>query len=305
MTPTEPDQTLRALTAALLGSYERTGGVGRDGEHHLPSHRAIVTLLEDLQALVMPGFHGEPVAPDADLELVVGARLDAAARNLSGVIEQTLRFCRHSRCRCEEIWQLAGAVPQDHLYGAVARQVALAYLGGLPRIRELLDTDVQAAFEGDPAATCLQEIILCYPGFAAVLVHRIAHPLYQAGVPLLPRIMAEWAHQRTGVDIHPGARIGASFFIDHGTGVVIGETTTIGRRVKIYQGVTLGALSFPRNPDGTLVKGGKRHPTIGDQVTIYANATILGGETVVGDGAVIGGGVWITSSVAPGTKVLG
>lgn len=305
MTPNGPDLPLRGLTAALLGAYERTGGLGRDGELLLPSHRSIVLLLEDLQSLVMPGFHGEPVAADADLELVVGARLDSVARRLAGIIEQTLRFCRHSRCRCEEIWALAGSVPQDHLYGAVARQVALTYLAGLPAIRELLDTDVDAAFEGDPAATCIQEVILCYPGFAAVLVHRLAHPLYVAGVPLLPRIMAEWAHHRTGVDIHPGAQIGESFFIDHGTGVVIGETTRIGSRVKIYQGVTLGALSFPRNPDGTLVKGGKRHPTIGDEVTIYANATILGGETVIGDRAVIGGGSWITSSVAPGAKVLG
>jgi serine O-acetyltransferase len=149
----------------------------------------------------------------------------------------------------------------------------------------------------------VEEVILCYPGVAAITVHRLAHPLYRAGVPLLPRIMSEWAHRLTGVDIHPGATIGRSFFIDHGSGVVIGETTTIGDRVKIYQGVTLGALSFPRNPDGTLVKGGKRHPDIGDKVTIYAGATILGGNTVIGPGAVIGGGTWITESVGAGERV--
>jgi serine O-acetyltransferase len=163
---------------------------------------------------------------------------------------------------------------------------------------------VRAAFEGDPAATSWEEIILCYPGVYAVTVHRLAHPLHGLGVPLLPRMMSEWAHRQTGIDIHPGAGIGASFFIDHGTGVVIGETTHIGDRVKLYQGVTLGALSFPRNPDGTLVKGGQRHPTIGDDVTIYAGATILGGETVIGNGAVIGGGTWITGSVAAGARVV-
>jgi len=162
---------------------------------------------------------------------------------------------------------------------------------------------VQAAYEGDPAAINTDEVILCYPGTFAIAVHRLAHPLYNLGVPLIPRIMNEWAHHRTGVDIHPGARIGPRFFIDHGTGVVIGETTDIGTGVKIYQGVTLGALSFPRNPDGSLVKGGKRHPTIEDEVTIYANATILGGDTVIGAGATIGGGTWLVSTVSPGAKV--
>jgi serine O-acetyltransferase len=197
------------------------------------------------------------------------------------------------------------AVPHDeNRFAAAAGFVTMAFLAELAEIRKLLDKDVQAAFEGDPAATNTEEIILCYPGIRAIAVHRLAHPLHRMGVPLLPRIMSEWAHQLSGVDIHPGARIGEYFFIDHGTGVVIGETTLIGNRVKIYQGVTLGALSFPRHPDGTLVKGGKRHPTIGDGVTIYANATILGGETVIGSGAVIGGGTWITESVPEGGRVV-
>jgi serine O-acetyltransferase len=186
----------------------------------------------------------------------------------------------------------------------VARELTLRYLDHLPEIRLVLRGDVQAAFAGDPAAVSTDEIILCYPGPFAIAVHRLAHPLHRMGVPLLPRIMNEWAHHRTGVDIHPGARIGGAFFIDHGTGVVIGETTVIGERVKIYQGVTLGALSFPRNPDGSLVKARKRHPTVGNDVTIYANATILGGRTHLGDGAVIGGGAWVTSSVAAGSVVF-
>jgi serine O-acetyltransferase len=173
----------------------------------------------------------------------------------------------------------------------------------LADIRRMLDKDVQAAYEGDPAATNIEEIIICYPGIQAIAIHRLAHPLHLLGVPLLPRIMSEWAHHLSGVDIHPGAVIGEYFFIDHGTGVVIGETTHIGDRVKIYQGVTLGALSFPRHQDGRLVKGGKRHPTIGEGVTIYANATILGGATVIGEGAVIGGGAWITGSVPAGSRV--
>ncbi|MBK8166812.1 MAG: hypothetical protein IPK64_12790 [bacterium] len=171
-------------------------------------------------------------------------------------------------------------------------------------IRELAAGDVRAAFEGDPAAGSWEEVILCYPGVLAVTVHRLAHPLHGLGVPLLPRMVSEWAHRQTGIDIHPGAEIGPEFFIDHGTGVVIGETTRIGAGVKIYQGVTLGALSFPRNPDGSLVKGGRRHPTIGDGVTIYASATILGGGTEIGAGAVIGGGTWITSSVPAGGRIV-
>lgn len=187
----------------------------------------------------------------------------------------------------------------------LAGRLTMEYLEFLPGVRDLLRADVQAAYEGDPAAASTDEVILCYPGLLAIAVHRLAHPLHCLGVPLIPRITNEWAHFRTGADIHPGARIGRSFFIDHGTGTVIGETSVIGDRVKLYQGVTLGALSFARNPDGSLVKGGRRHPTVEDDVTIYAGATILGGKTVIGRGAVIGGGTWITSSVAPGACILG
>jgi serine O-acetyltransferase len=179
----------------------------------------------------------------------------------------------------------------------------MGLLSKIPEVREFLSKDVEAAYEGDPAAGTNEEIIVCYPFVEAIATHRIAHELYSIGLPLVPRIMSEWAHQQTGIDIHPGAKIGSYFFIDHGTGVVIGETAEIGDHVKIYQGVTLGALSFPRDPDGKIVKGGKRHPTIEDRVTIYSGATILGGDTVIGEGSVIGANAWVTASVEPGTKV--
>lgn len=183
-------------------------------------------------------------------------------------------------------------------------EVVLALLSALPAVRVWLETDLQAAYEGDPAAKSVDEVILCYPAFTAIAAYRIAHVLYGEGVPLLPRIMSEYAHRLTGIDIHPGAAIGPYFFIDHGTGVVIGETTTIGAHVKLYQHVTLGARSFAAAEDGSLVKGLKRHPDIGDNVVIYSGATVLGGETKIGDGCVIGGSVWLTHSVAPGKTVL-
>ncbi len=309
MTDEERGGRLRALTREMVASYRELGGLNRLGQENLPAQDTIVQLLEELLALVFPGYHGAPVPQGADLELQMGGRLDNVSRLLAGVLADILRFCHRPGSRCEDLWAPAvadrpGPAPGDDRYAAAARRLTLEYLAGLPAIRRLADQDVRAAFEGDPAASSWEEIILCYPGLYAVTVHRLAHPLHELGVPLLPRLLGEWAHRQTGIDIHPGARIGASFFIDHGTGVVVGETTRIGDGVKLYQGVTLGALSFPRNPDGTLVKGGQRHPTIGDGVTIYANATILGGETVVGAGAVIGGGVWITASVPAGARIL-
>ena len=191
------------------------------------------------------------------------------------------------------------------LPGELAREdLTMDFLRALPPLRAIVAEDVEAAYAGDPAAKSFAEIILSYPSIKAVTIQRLAHVLYEFGVPLLPRIMTEHAHQATGIDIHPGAEIGRSFFIDHGTGVVIGETTWIGDRVKLYQGVTLGALSFNIDEEGNMVRGQKRHPTIEDDVTIYAEATILGGETVIGKGSVIGGNVWLTSSVPAGSKVL-
>ena len=182
--------------------------------------------------------------------------------------------------------------------------VADALFAKLPAIRETLETDIQAGYEGDPAATCPEEVMLAYPAFEAISIFRIAHELYLLKVPMLPRMMTEYAHSLTGIDIHPGATVGPYFFIDHGTGVVIGETTVIGEHVKLYQGVTLGAKSFAVQSDGTLVKGNKRHPNIGSNVVIYAGATILGGDTYIGDNCVIGGNVWLTHSVEPGKRVL-
>lgn len=303
LTNEDRSRQLRDLTRDVVGTYSELGGINRIGEKNLPSQTAVVAILEELLAVVFPGYHGDPLPEDADLEVLVGARLEGIARNLSAVIERTLKFCHQLDCECEKLWQMVGATGEDKPFKVAADHVTLAYLAQLPEIRRMLDLDVQAAFEGDPAATNTDEVILCYPGVMAISVHRLAHPLQNLGVPLVPRMMSEWAHHRTGADIHPGADIGQRFFIDHCTGVVIGETTEIGAEVKIYQGVTLGALSFRRNPDGTLIKGGKRHPSIGDRVTIYANATILGGETVVGPGAVIGGGSWITASVKPGEKI--
>ncbi len=184
------------------------------------------------------------------------------------------------------------------------REAAVTFMSRLPKIRSLLSGDVQAALESDPAAGRVEEVIFSYPGVRAVTVYRVAHELYHLGIPILPRIMTEYAHTVTGIDIHPGAHIGKRFFIDHGTGVVIGETCIIGDNVKIYQGVTLGALSLPRDDTGKLVKGTKRHPTVEDNVTIYSGATILGGETVLGEGSVVGGNVWLTGSIPGGTKVV-
>lgn len=185
-----------------------------------------------------------------------------------------------------------------------SKAIAKEMISDLPNIKEILDTDVRAAYEGDPAAGSEEEVMLAYPGFEAISIFRLAHKLYELKVPILPRMMTEFAHKNTGIDIHPGATIGRYFFIDHGTGVVIGETTTIGDHVKLYQGVTLGAKSFDVNPDGSLVKGIKRHPDIGNNVVIYAGATVLGGSTRIGDNCVIGGNVWLTHSVDEGLKVL-
>ena len=189
-------------------------------------------------------------------------------------------------------------------FEALGQAKAMEFLEQLPDVRRILAGDVQAAYDGDPAVRTLDEVIFCYPGLEAVTIHRLAHLLYKLRIPLIPRMMAEWAHSRTGIDIHPGATIGDHFFIDHGTGAVIGETCEIGSRVKIYQGVTLGALSFPTDAQGELLRGAKRHPTIEDGVVIYANATILGGATRIGRDSVIGSSVWLTRSVEPGTTVV-
>lgn len=245
----------------------------------------VETLVEGLRALLFPSFF----------------RPTATAEDLAREMEEIHRHLAHliHRCFCQ-----SETLEPDCPKGKEAEAIADELFASLPYFLDLLLADAQAALEGDPAARSLDEVVLTYPGFYAVTVYRLAHFLFQKEVPLLPRAMTELAHSRTGIDIHPGAQIGREFFIDHGTGVVIGETTFIGDRVKIYQGVTLGAVSFPRDEKGKIVKGLKRHPTIEDDVTIYAGATILGGKTVVGKGSVIGGNVWLVESVPPGSRVL-
>jgi serine O-acetyltransferase len=261
------------------------------GPEPIPSREASVELIERIRRLLFPGYFTGSRLDDLNLPYTVGqettALFELLARQITLAIRhECLRYNR--RCsQCEERGQ----------------QETLAFLARLPRLRQTLATDVRAAYQGDPAAKSYDEIIFCYPGLYAVTVYRIAHQLHQQGVAVIPRIMAEHAHSVTGIDIHPGAEIGEWFFIDHGTGVVVGETTTIGVRVRIYQGVTLGALSL-RTDEVEALRTQKRHPTIEDDVTIYAGATILGGETVIGARSVIGGNVWITESVPPDTDVF-
>lgn len=251
-----------------------------------PQKGEIVEVLRMLQEVLFPGYYGHAVLYRANLENHLGDVLFRIHLKLSGEIEKARAHLSDPGVPAEE-----------------AREVTTALFEKLPEIADRLAEDVQAAYDGDPAATGHEEIILAYPGLQAVFTYRIANALLLLGVPLIPRIMTEFAHEVTGIDIHPGARIGRNFFIDHGTGTVIGETTDIGDRVKLYQGVTLGALSFPKNERGELIRGAKRHPTVEDDVVIYSEATILGGQTVIGKGSIIGGSVWLTMSVPPFTRV--
>jgi serine O-acetyltransferase len=286
------NEKLERATRALVESYRAEGTrIDHLDRQPLPSHAEIIRVLVTMHELLFPGYIGAQGLMGESLHLHVEARI---ARLYEVLTEQISRAICHGRSL-----NTASGVTQVE-----AADCASEFLGRLARLRELLAADVQAAYDGDPAATCKDEIIFSYPSIYAVMVYRLAHELYKMGVPLIPRIMTEHAHHRTGIDIHPGTRIGARFFIDHGTGVVIGGTAVIGNNVKLYQGVTLGAFSFDKDGAGQLVRNTKRHPTIEDDVVIYAGATILGGETVIGRGSVIGGNVWLTHSVPPGTRVL-
>ncbi len=259
---------------------------------NLPGQKAVIAVLDNLMAVLFPGCHGhDPVAQET-AEQAMRRQLGETAGQLADQTRRAFAYqCEHDRCidcgDCREKGVAATSLLLDEL----------------PAIRTMLEEDICAAYEGDPAARSTMEIVMSYPGIFAIAVHRLAHTLYRAGVPLIPRVMGEYAHARTGIDIHPGATIGPGFFIDHGTGVVIGETCTIGKRVKLYQGVTLGALSFAKDEHGNLVKGIKRHPDVEDRVVIYAGATILGGTTTIGHDSVIGANVWLIHSVAPNSKV--
>jgi serine O-acetyltransferase len=283
---------LSTVTDQLVESYSACGRLHHLGHEPLPSREAVADILADLGEVLYPGYGRRQNLHAGNIAYYVGSLVDSLHDKLT---EQITRALKHDRCREDA----------DYDCEAEAQHKALALLGKLPAVRTLLEQDVEAAYRGDPAAKSHHEIIFCYPGLDAITVYRLAHELHRLKVPYIPRIMTELAHGRTGIDIHPGAAIGPGFFIDHGTGVVIGETTDIGREVKLYQGVTLGALSFDRDGAGELVHGSyKRHPTLQDHVVVYANATILGGQTVIGEGAVVGSNVWLTKSVEPYAVVV-
>ncbi len=284
---------IQRIVDKTVKTYGDRGGINHIEGKNLPSRKAIHEILDEFYEIVFPGY-GDADVTWAEIPFFVGDRLNSIFLKLSEQGARALRYlCKFKTCK---------PAPVDECKRK-AEQAASRLIHSLPEIRKYLMSDVRAAFDGDPAARSFDEIILSYPCIEAIATYRLAHILYREGIPLIPRMMSERAHSRTGIDIHPGATIGRSFFIDHATGVVIGETTEIGEHVKLYQGVTLGALSFPRDERGRILKGGKRHPTLEDNVTVYSNATILGGETVIGRSSVVGGNVWLTHSVPPNSVV--
>ncbi|MDR2433617.1 MAG: serine acetyltransferase [Treponema sp.] len=273
---------------SLLEAYGSYGMVNHSAGANLPGRESITAIVRGLDELIFPGFLENQGLDHSNLRLITAEKVNRLARELIRETEKSLAFQARSG-------SLSCGNEGCH---AAAELIVESFFEELPGLRRLLSLDMEAAFRGDPAAKSFEEVILSYPGFQAITVYRLAHFFWKAQVPLIPRMMSELIHGGTGIDIHPGAEIGESFFIDHGTGVVIGETTVIGKNVKLYQGVTLGALSVKKEEGGR-----KRHPTIEDDVTIYSNATILGGETIIGRGSTIGGNVWITESVPAGTVV--
>ncbi|MBQ8678382.1 MULTISPECIES: serine O-acetyltransferase EpsC [unclassified Treponema] len=273
------------LVDNILLSYEKDGGINKAGTENFPNRENVVSVLHDIQCLIFPGYKTAEELNSGNLRYITGQRINRIIAILTKEIEKALTY--------KAVQHDANSKVENSHCFALAEKASFALIEAIPEIRRLARLDTIAAYNGDPAAKSGGEVIVSYPGLEAIIVYRIAHFLYECGVPVIPRIMSEHVHGKTGIDIHPGAKIGESFFIDHGTGVVIGETTIIGNNVKIYQGVTLGALSVKKT-----LQNSKRHPTIEDNVTIYANATILGGETVIGKGSVIGGNSWITESVS-------
>ena len=268
----------------------------------MPDYDVLVEIIQVLRKLVNPIRLAEETS-EAELSARLAEQLTFVRSNLNCQIAAAIARHQVACCEINGGTDVEQVIPADKIR-PLAEELTEHFIQQLPKIRDLLTTDVRAAFDGDPACQNLEEVILCYPGFTAVTVFRLANQLHQLKVPFIPRMMTEWVHGETGVDIHPGATIGEHFFIDHGTGVVIGETCEIGQHVKIYQGVTLGALSFAKDEKGDLVRGAKRHPTLEDNVVIYANATVLGGKTVVGHDSVIGSSVWLTESTEPFTTVI-
>jgi serine O-acetyltransferase len=290
-------ELLPDLTEQIVDTYTEVGTINHLGHLPLPRYEAVVSALDDLKEILYPGYRRREGLHIGNVTYHVGDLIDGLHDKLT---TQIARALRHE----DRVANSAGDTEENQEdYEARGQELAIQFLQRIPQLRHVLATDVQAAFDGDPACKSRDEVIFCYPGLDAVTVYRLAHELYNMQVPFIPRMLAEWAHKETGIDIHPGATIGNHFFIDHGTGVVIGETCHIGNHVKIYQGVTLGALSFPTDADGNLIRNMKRHPTIEDHVVIYASATILGGKTVIGHDSVIGSSVWLTRSVEPHTTV--
>ena len=283
-------EKVQELVGDIVKTYRGDSGINFIDTSNLPVRDKIVEVLELLTELLFPGYTGKRTVTKTNVSFIVIDILYHVYTELSEQIERAYKYrCRMEKCGTGDC-------------GRMAEEATQFLLSQMPHIREMLKGDVGAAFDGDPAAQSYEEIVISYPCIMAIAFYRIAHELYKKDVPLIPRIITECAHARTGIDIHPGATIGRSFFIDHGTGVVIGETTVIGDNVKIYQGATLGALSFAKDERGRIIKGGKRHPTIEDSVTIYAEATILG-NVVIGKSSVIGGNVWIKESVPAGVTV--
>jgi serine O-acetyltransferase len=279
------------LLGPILDSYRNTGGINHMDRSNLPSKQAIAILCNDFLHLLFPGFFSEEAVSSEELPIAAQEIIDQIADQLESVIAVSLKIRGEDQKNQETLEKEAIAIT-DRLFS------------GIPAVRALLKTDVEAAYAGDPAARSLEEIVLAYPGLEAIAIQRVAHLLYLEEVPLLPRMMTEWAHSRTGIDIHPGATIGSHFFIDHGTGVVIGETCLIGDRVKLYHGVTLGARSFQKDEHGEIIKGLKRHPEVQDDVVIYPNGIILGGDTVIGARSTIGANVFLMKSIPPDTLLV-
>lgn len=280
--------TVTQLTDRLIASYAKVGGINHLDGKNLPSKHAIADITVNLLQLLFPGFFDEKPIHSSEIKVETASLMDRVLGNLEDEVYKSLEYSPPADTAKKDLRPLA-------------HKLTIDFLGNLPAIRELLQTDTEAAFNGDPAALSKEEVIVAYPFIEAIAVQRLAHELYEKQIPLIPRIMTEWAHGRTGMDLHPGAKIGSHFFVDHCTGTVIGETSILGNHVKMYQGVGLVAKSLSA---GQALRGQKRHPTIEDRVTIYAGATIMGGDTVVGEGSTIGANVFLTSSVDPHSLVI-
>jgi serine O-acetyltransferase len=280
------DESWKQTVSDIVASYEQIGGLNNEDVHNMPSKRAVGVICEDLLRILFPGFHDDDAINKQTVFHLTEERLSNVLKKLETQVRKSVR------------------IGDPHRPTGRTKPILLKFCKDLPEIRQLLHTDIQTAYEGDPAALSREEIILSYPFIEAISIQRLAHRLYQSEVPIIPRMMTEWAHGRTGIDIHPGATIGSHFFIDHGTGLVIGETCRIGNGVKLYHGVTLGARSFAKDEKGQIAKGGKRHPDVRDKVTIYPNSTILGGETIIGENSTIGANVFLMHSVPANSLVV-